>query len=257
MRHDHFSARAAGYAAYRPSYPPALFSYLARLAPARRAAWDCATGNGQAALGLADHFARILATDASAAQLAHALPHERVTYREARAESSGLPAESVDLVTVAQALHWLDLDPFFAEAKRVLVPGGVIAAWSYGSASPDAASLGEVFSTFEHETVGPWWPAERRLVIEGYRTIPFPFREHTPPPFTLRCDWTLDELVGYAGTWSGTARYVAGTRHDPLPELRRRLAVSWGDPARRRTIRWPLALRVGVAEGRAGEVALG
>lgn len=247
MRHDHFSRRAADYAAYRPTYPPELFAWLAGLAPARHAAWDCATGNGQAAVGLADHFAHVEATDASPSQIALARPHPRVTYRVAPADASGLADRSIALVTVAQALHWLELDPFFAEAARVLAPAGVLAAWSYGSARLDDAALAADFAAFEHETMGPWWPPQRRLILESYRTIPFPFREIEPLAFTLRREFTLDELVGYAGSWSAVDRFVKETGGDPLPALRARLAARWGDPARRREVRWPLAMRVGVA----------
>src|SRR4051812_19118878 len=129
MRNDHFSRQAAGYSVYRPSYPDALFDFVAGLAPARRRAWDCATGNGQAAVGLARLFESVVATDASAAQIAHAHRHPRVAYRVAPAESSGLEAGTIDLVTVAQAAHWLDLDAFYEEVRRVLVPGGAIALW--------------------------------------------------------------------------------------------------------------------------------
>ena len=246
MRNDHFSRRAADYAAFRPTYPPELFAWLARLTPARRAAWDCATGSGQAAIGLADHFAHVEATDASASQIAHGRPHPRVSYRQAPAEASGLADDSVQLVAVAQALHWLDVDAFYAEAERVLVPGGVLATWSYGSASLDDPALSALFATFEHETMGPWWPPERRHILEAYRTIPFPFREVAPPAVTLRRDWTLDELVGYVSSWSAVDRYLRESGDDPVSELRARLATRWGDPARRRAVRWPLALRVGL-----------
>src|SRR5215470_15770711 len=128
---DHFSASAAGYATFRPKYPAELFDFVAALPERRRVAWDCATGNGQAALPLAERFDRVVATDASAEQIAHATPHPRVSYGVGLADESGLDGESVDLVTVAQALHWLALDRFFAEVRRVVVEGGVLAVWCY------------------------------------------------------------------------------------------------------------------------------
>lgn len=246
MRNDHFSRQAAGYAVYRPSYPAALFEYLAGVAPARRRAWDCATGNGQAAGGLAPLFESVVATDASAAQIAHAIPHPRVEYRVAPAESSGLEPATVDIVTVAQAAHWLDLDAFYAEARRVLVPGGVIALWSYGSAALDTPELTAAFDHFENVTVGPYWPPERRLIVEGYLTIPFPFAELSAPRYTLEQQWTLDELLGYVGTWSASARFVDATGGDPVAELDRALAPLWGPRDRARAVTWPLPLRVGV-----------
>ena len=245
MFKDHFSDLAARYAACRPDYPPELFAYLARVSPSHRVAWDCATGSGQAALGIAEHFARVVATDASAAQLTHARPHPRVEYRVAPAEASGLEAASVDLITVAQALHWFDLDAFYAEAVRVLVPGGVLAVWTYGAVLLDDPALDAAVQRFAVETVGPYWPPERRLVDEGYRTIAFPFRELAPPALTLEQRWTLAELAGYLRTWSATARYVAAHGRDPVAALEQELRTGWHDPQLPRAVRWPLALRVG------------
>nr|MDQ6926647.1 class I SAM-dependent methyltransferase [Candidatus Eremiobacteraeota bacterium] len=171
---DEFSTVAAQYAAHRPLYPPALFDYLANL-PARRAlAWDCATGNGQAARALAPRFTHVVATDASAAQLAHATPAPNIEYRVARAEESGLAPGSVDLITVAQALHWFDLDAFYAEVRRVLVPGGAVAVWTYGDPVLDDASLDARFQQFAGDVLGPYWPPERREVDAAYRGIAFP-----------------------------------------------------------------------------------
>ena len=248
MRSDHFSRQAAGYATFRPSYPDALFAYLASVAPDRERAWDCATGNGQAALGLAAHFDTVVATDGSASQVAHALPHPRVEYRVATAEASGLPDASVALVAVAQAAHWFDLDAFHAEARRVLVPGGVVALWCYGSAWLDEAALSAAFAEFEHETLAPYWPPERQLIVDAYRTIPFPLRELDAPAFALRQRWTLPEVLGYVRTWSGVARAFEETGEDFTGRLERRLAPLWGAPDRDRWIEWPVALRVGVSD---------
>jgi len=244
---DHFSARAAAYAAYRPDYPAALFAYLAGLVARHHLAWDCATGSGQAALGLAPHFTRVVATDASAAQLAHARPHPRVEYHVALADASGLAAGSADLVTVAQALHWLDLDAFYAEARRVLAPGGALAVWTYGDCVLREPALDRVVGRYNEETVGPYWMPERQLVREGYRTLPFPFREVDAPAFTLERAWTVAELAGYLRSWSATSRYVAARGHDPVNEVEAELQALWGGAERRHLVRWPLTLRVGYA----------
>ena len=240
---DHFSARSAGYAAYRPSYPAALFRWLAESSPGRETAWDSGTGSGQAALGLAPYFPQIVATDASASQLEHAKPAAGVEYRVAPAESSGLGDRSVDLVTVAQALHWFDRPRFFAEVNRVLRPGGLLACWMYNrmEVSPEFDRLvGRLYT----DVVGPFWPGDRVLVDQGYRTIDFPVPELTPPSFEMTEQWSLHHLVGYLRTWSAVARYLKEKGQDPVAMVEPELKAVWGDPERTRTVRWPLALRV-------------
>ena len=169
-----FGAVAAHYAAFRPTYPAALFAWLAAESPGRTLAWDCATGSGQAALALAEHFEQVVATDVSAEQLAHAGRHPRVRYARAPAEASPLDDASADLVTVAQALQWFDLDAFFAEVDRVLRPGGLLAAWTYllFETSPEVDAI---ILRYYRETLGPYWAWERRLVEEGYASVAFPF----------------------------------------------------------------------------------
>jgi SAM-dependent methyltransferase len=245
---DHFAQAAPAYATFRPRYPAALFAALAAQAPARHLAWDCATGSGQAAIGLAEHFERVVATDASEAQLAAALPHPRVRYHRATAEASGLPAGSVALVTVAQALHWLDRPAFYAEARRVLVPNGVIAVWTYGLIEIGPA-VDELIRSFYARTVGPYWPPERALVETGYRTIDFPFAELPLPALHMEGELTLEQLGGYLGTWSAVLRYRTAQGRDPVPELLERVRPHWGGPERARSVRWPLASRAGRVAG--------
>ncbi len=240
---DHFSAVAGAYASHRPTYPASLFDWLADQAPARHLAWDCATGSGQAARDLAGRFERVIATDAAAAQVEAAAPHPGVVYRVAPAEASGLEPASVDLVTVAQALHWFRVDDFFAEARRVLVPGGVIAAWAYTLMHTGDPAIDAALRTFYAETVGPWWPFERRHVETAYRDLPFPFKPLEAPDFDMRAEWDLDALGGYLRTWSATRRYIEARGHDPVTGLLDDLAPTWTTP---RTVRWPLRLRVGV-----------
>lgn len=241
---DHFSAHASAYARYRPRYPEALFAYLASLCPAHERAWDCATGNGQAARGLAPHFAHIVATDASAEQIGHAAPHPRVAYHVAPAAHSPLAAHTADLVTVAQALHWFDLDGFYAEVNRVLKPGGVLAVWTYGLFQVNPA-LDAVIARYYEDLVGPFWPPERRLVEDRYRSLPFPFEEIQPPDFAMHLEWSLDDLVGYLGTWSATRRFIKAHDTDPVAQIAQALSSAWGDPAETKPVRWTLPLRVG------------
>lgn len=241
---DHFSDRAAGYAAFRPTYPAALFAHLARLTASHDLAWDCGTGNGQAALGLAEHFPRVLATDPSAAQLAHARPHPRIEYRQGREADSGLANGSADLVTAAQAFHWFDPDAFVWEARRVLRPGGVVAIWCYGlhTLGPE---LDPIIAHFYRDVVGPDWPPQRALVDSGYRDAPFPFDELEAPRLVIEALVDLHALLGYVDTWSAVRRHRARTGRDPLPDLAEALRSRWGDPSARRRAVWPLAMRVG------------
>lgn len=241
---DHFSAQAPDYARYRPNYPDSLFAWLAAQAPARGLAWDCGTGNGQAAIGLAPHFARVIATDPSASQLASAERRDNVEYRCVPAEASGLDAASIDLLTVAQAIHWFDLERFHAEARRVLRPGGVIAAWTYTLLDVEAG-VDALVSDYYRNVVGPYWPPERKLVDDRYRSLPFPFDPVGAPAFAISTEWSLDDLLGYLGTWSATRAYMKAKGTDPLIELGRRLAPLWPDRTMKKTLRWPLHLRVG------------
>jgi ubiquinone/menaquinone biosynthesis C-methylase UbiE len=242
---DHFSAIAEDYATARPTYPPELFDWLATVVPATRRAWDCAAGNGQATIELARRFGQVLATDASTAQLARAPAHPRVTYRVAPAEASGLPEATLDLVTIAQALHWVDLAPFYGEVRRVLVPGGVLAVWCYGLLVLDDPAIDPPLQHFYGSVVGPYWPPERRWVESGYRTLDFPFAELDPPPFAMTHEWTLRDLAAYLGTWSATEAYRRARGEDPVLPFVETIAAAWGPPASRRRIRWPLSLRVG------------
>lgn len=245
---DHFSGVAAAYAEHRPRYPDRLFEWLAEVSPAHELAWDCATGSGQAAVALAVRFGRVLGTDASAAQIAAAQKHPRVEYRVAPAEASGLPDASADLVTVAQALHWFDRPPFYAEARRVLRPGGLVAAWTYGASVLDDPRADAAHRRFYSDTVGPFWPAERGLVETGYRTIEFPFGEIDAPAFEMEADWPLSSFLGYVGTWSAVTRFHRERGYDPVAELGDELRRLWGNPETPRRIRWLLAMRVGRRE---------
>lgn len=240
---DHFSRGSSEYAAFRPRYPEALFSWLAATSPGRALAWDCATGSGQAATGLAAHFARVVATDASEAQIRQAIPARGIEYRVAPADASGLAPATVDLVTVAQALHWLPLDIFYAEATRVLRPSGLLVAWGY--ALPIVSQdVDRAIRTLHGEIVGPYWPAGREAVEAGYRTLPFPYPELTVPAFAVEQAMTRDAFVGYLRTWSAVRRFVDAQRMDPLAMVLPAIDADW--PAEgSRTVRWPLFFRAG------------
>lgn len=241
---DHFSKQAADYAKFRPRYPQELFEYLGSIAPSRQLAWDCGTGNGQSAGGLVSVFDGVIATDASEKQIANAEPYERVEYRVASAENSGIDSATLDLIMVAQALHWFDLDRFYAETRRALKPNGVLAALAYNLLTIEPP-IDEVVNQYYYEVVGPFWPPERKL-IEQFADLPFPFDEIDPPKFVMAMHWNLDQLMGYLGTWSSTQRFIAEKDSDPLEQISDELRGAWGNSRQTRSVVWPLTLRVGV-----------
>ncbi len=243
---DHFSSAASGYAAHRPTYPAALADALAQMCPAHALALDCGCGSGQLSGVLARRFDRVVATDASARQIAEAESFPRVEYRVAPAEASGLDAGVADLVTAAQAAHWFDLDAFYAEARRVLRPGGVLALITYGVIEADP-QIAPVIARFYRDVAGPYWPPERRHVEDGYRSLPFPFPELAAPPLAIVRAWDLPALAGYVDTWSAVRALEREEGRGRLEEFRAELARAWGDPERAREIRFPLSVRAGRA----------
>ncbi len=242
---DHFSGHADVYRDARPTYPPELFGWLARQAPDVALAWDCGCGNGQATQALAGHFRHVTGTDPSAQQVAQAIPEHSVDYRVEPAERSSFDAASVSLITVAQALHWFDHARFYAEAKRVLKPAGVLAAWTYSDCMTADAAIDRIKDRLYVELTGPYWPSERVHVDSGYQRLPFPFVEIEPPHFHMAMRWNVDQLLAYFRSWSATQRYIKANGEDPValvePELRR----AWGDAQQVREVRWQFHLRAG------------
>lgn len=241
---DHFSRQATDYTRFRPHYPVALFEHLGAKVGEHALAWDCATGSGQAAQGLAPWFDSVIATDASARQIASAKPCPGVHYLVCAAEQVPLAKHSTDLVTVAQALHWFDLERFYEEVHRVLRPGGAFVAWSYNllRIEPD---IDAVIDRLYGELLGEYWPAERRHVETGYADLPFPFEPITMPPCDMHAEWTLAQLLGYLGTWSAVQKYRGERGEDPVEQVQAALADAWGAADRQRPVRWPLAFVAG------------
>lgn len=244
---DHFSRHAELYRRYRPTYPDAVFAWLASISPGRTLALDVGTGNGQAAVKLADHFEQVLATDASGPQVDAATPHPKVSYRVARAEDSGLPASSVELVLAAQAFHWFDFEAFFAECRRVLRPGGVVAALTYFHPSVTPTVDAVLADYIDH--VRADWPPERRFVDARYQNAPFPFDEVEVPAFEMTLDLDLDGFLGYLATWSAAQRYRERTGEDPRASFITAFSEAWGDEHRHHIVRFPLGGRVGRLDG--------
>jgi len=237
---------AADYAAFRPTYPPAFFAAFASHCAARNVVWDCGCGNGQAALDLAAQFARVEASDASAAQLAQAVRHPRIRYRQAPAHASGLAGASVDGVLVAAAIHWFAGAEFSAEVRRVARPGAAMAWIGYLPLQLDCAPLQALLDRFYNEDLAPWWPPQRQLVDRAYADLEFPGRECPfPRGLWIERQWDLARLLGYLGTWSAVqAAREQGV--EPLAELGRELAGHWPEQgATPLLLRWPFMGRWG------------
>lgn len=241
---DNFSNHAATYAQFRPVYPKELYDFLLGLVPETNLAWDCGCGNGQVARVLADHFEMVEATDISEKQIENALQKPNINYRVAPAENSGLRSGSVNLVTVAQALHWFDFDAFYQEVYRVSQPGAIIAVWCYSllQINPETDAL--IYDLYADILGDSYWDPERKLVEEQYQTIPFPFKEIDAPDFSIQVKWSLEHLMGYLNSWSAVQHYIRANGENPVQLIAEGLKKAWGNQEEL-TIVFPLFTRIG------------
>ncbi|MCD6017067.1 MAG: methyltransferase protein [Bacteroidetes bacterium] len=241
---DNFSKQADIYIKYRPLYPTAVYSFLSSLTVEHELALDCGTGNGQAAIGLTAFYKKVIATDPSEQQIKNCLPDKNITYLVEKAEQTSLLPNSVDLITIANALHWFDFDIFYEEAKRVLKNNGVIAAWtmSLPSISPE---IDPIIRRFHDYTVDAYWQPENRLVEKEYTTIPFPFQIISSPEFYSEKEMDLDELIGYLNTWSATQRFITDRQFNPTEQLKKELMSLWPDSSSKKKLTWRLIVKVG------------
>jgi SAM-dependent methyltransferase len=242
MRHaqDHFSSIAPQYARGRIGYPESLYRFLGAQCDGHGLAWDCATGSGQAALDLARTFSRVIATDISGELLALALPHPRISYRMASAEESGIEAGSIDLVTVAQALHWFDLNRFWAEVLRVLKKSGVMTFWGYNWPVVDPG-VDRVLEDFK-AVISSSWPERSSIIHGGYSSITVPLHEISSPAFEASAQWELDDYLAHLRSWSATRYYRERTGEDATKQFQPAFADAWRDG--QVAVKWPLMLRV-------------
>lgn len=240
---DLFSGHAKQYAAFRPHYPKALYDVVLQHVAQREAAWDCATGNGQVATALAASFRHVYATDISAQQLHEAPLLPNVHYSVVRAEQATFPTNAFDLITVAQAIHWIDCPSFYNVVRQVARPGALLALWGYNLLQIDP-DVDRIVTYLYRETVGPYWDAARRLVDESYQTIEFPFREIPAPPLAMEFEWTREQLAGYLSTWSAVQGYIRATGTDPIPACMEAMARVWPNGATR-VVRFPIFMRMG------------
>lgn len=240
---DLFSSQSNDYARFRPRYPKSLFEYLASLTPEKKKVWDCGTGNGQAAIELAQFFESVIATDPSEKQITQATAHPKITYQLAPAERAPLADQSVDLITVAQAFHWFKPDLFFQEVRRVLKPEGALAIWCYSLCKVDNVIDQAVHELYEG-VLGSYWEPERRLVEEGYKNCSFPFQELKPPFIEMTALWIVDQMLGYFGTWSALQSYIKKNGKNPLEEHAPKIRKAWGSQ-NQKLAKFGFHLRVG------------
>lgn len=240
---DYFSTQANAYAAFRPTYPETLYEFIFQHLKSKKTAWDCATGNGQVAGYLADHFENVYATDISQKQLDQATQKKNVFYSRLPAEKTSFPNNQFDLITVAQALHWFDREKFYEEVKRVSMPDALLAVWGYALLYIEP-EIDKVILNFYSNIVGPYWDSARRLVEEEYRSITFPFEEIITPKFFITATWTRAHLAGYVESWSATQAYIRTHGHNPVPILLKDLETFW-KPEATKAIRFPVFFKLG------------
>jgi SAM-dependent methyltransferase len=241
---DYFSSASESYKRFRPVYPEDLYQYLAPIAPAKQVAWDIGCGNGQAAIELAKHFRQVIGTDASTEQIAQTQPAKNLAFFVSPAETINAADNSIDLITVAQAIHWFEHARFFKEVDRTLKPGGVFAAWGYQLLYTDTP-LDDMIRSFHSEIIGPYWPPERALLDNGYTKVPFPYPRLRNPPFFMRTRWQFSELIGYLNTWSAVKQYELKQQRNPVELHIEEIKTAWGDTKKQLSIYWPLILYAG------------
>jgi hypothetical protein len=243
---DNFSKASGDYAKYRPVYPPVLYDFIFQHVKQKNIAWDCGTGNGQTAKELAKVFTEVWATDISPQQIEHASQAGNIIYSVQPAEKTAFPGNSVDLITVSQALHWFTYDEFYKEVNRVGKKGSWIAVWMYSllKISPEIDTL--INREFYKELLGSYWDPERKHVDTNYASIPFPFDEISCPVFNMEYEWSPAELAGYLRTWSAVKKYIAKEGYDPVDELMNKISKYW--VGEKMKLLFPLHLRMGPVE---------
>jgi SAM-dependent methyltransferase len=243
---EYYTNQAREYAEHRPTYPEELYNFLAEHAPRNSRVLDCCTGSGQAALELAKRFPSVTAIDINEEQINNAARHDNIEYRVASAEQSGMDANSIDLLTVATGIHWLDLEEFYSEADRILTPQGIIAIWGYGATSI-TPEIDAVLDQFTGVTLKDYWDDVLWFAWNNYKGLAFPFTTIGDPGFRITKELTLDALRNYLFTWTTYQRYITERGIDPYEEIRSDLEAAWGDPNQKRTVTWTITMKLGRA----------
>ncbi len=241
---DLFNDKSDLYARARPTYPNALYTFLAEQCSSHKLAWDCACGNGQSAINLVNHFDHVNATDVSANQIANAFEHPHITYSVCPSEQTPFTSQIFDVICVAQALHWMDFDRFWPEVKRVLKPDGLFAAWGYTwtKLTPD---IDAIVQTALLDVIQPYWAAQNKLLWDHYQDVSIPFEPIDTPEFMMTTAWTLAEFMAYLHTWSSTRRCIDAIGDGFFDALYQQLLEIWGDGAQRKTVTFEFCCLVG------------
>ncbi|MBL6449528.1 class I SAM-dependent methyltransferase [Fulvivirga sp. 29W222] len=225
---DNFSRQSDLYAAYRPHYPPMLYNYLFDKIKNFNYAWDCGTGNGQVAYQLSKRFKKVCATDISSKQLENAVKVPNIQYMLAPAESTSIPSSCVDLITVAQALHWFEVESFYKEVLRVASPDATLAYWGYNILQVNE-SIDPIIRHFHNHVVGDYWDPERKVLLKEYADINFPLINPRQTYFHYAIQWNLSHLKGYLESWSAVQHYIQQKRHNPVEALIDQIQSQWDD----------------------------
>jgi ubiquinone/menaquinone biosynthesis C-methylase UbiE len=244
MAKDLFSEQSKLYAQFRPTYPKQLFNYILQFVGERKTAWDCATGNGQAATVLADYFQKVEASDISQAQIENAVKRENVQYHICPAETTPFPENSFDLITVAQAYHWLNWKEFHNEATRVGKRNAVIAIWTYDTLFSDDENVNGIIQHFYHHITGPYWDKERKYVDERYSTVDFDFEPLPPEKFQTVIKWNKEQLEGFFQSWSAVRNYIKSNKRNPVALVKKDINTVWS-AGEQKEFYFPIYLRIG------------
>lgn len=246
MSEDRFSKQADSYVNFRPEYPPELFDFILSKVPSKDVCWDCATGNGQAAKFVSSYFKKVIASDLSAAQISLAQKNfPNIEFRVERAEESQFAAQSLDLITVAQALHWFNFEVFYPRAKSFLKPNGVFAAWSYDffKISP---KIDAILDPYGRDYLMPYWSERNKFIFDGYKNIPFPFKKMDTPELNMEVQWSFEQVKGYLDSWSATQKFKDENHTDPFDSIQESLKKIWNEGPAVKTIQWHIHCLVGI-----------
>jgi len=244
MAKDLFSKQSDLYARYRPTYPKELYEYILSFVKRKDTAWDCATGNGQAAAVLADQFKKVIATDISAAQIDKAIRKENIEYSVCAAESTPFAENTFDLVTVAQAYHWIKWDEFRNEAVRVCKNKAVIAVWMYYNHTTGDKRIDDAVHDFYENVTKPYWDYERKYVEEKYSTVKFDYEPLPVKKFETILHWHREDLIGYISSWSAIQKMIKVNDHSPIPIIEEKIKILWPEGEVKK-VSFPIYLKLG------------